>query len=168
MDGHDAEAQRRMNPLHQLLLALVTAVPLWACTTPAPAPARIQDQVATEPDGSRPRVFAVLAVNGQPVLNTYQHATDLSSAMGITLMPFVETRSLAAGPVRLRVVAASLPSQDSRRTERLAERELAFTAQAGRHYRASGAIDRNGVAMWVEEYLEGPGGNRWSRMETSP
>lgn len=157
-----------MTPLHRLLLVLVTALPLWACTTPPPSPARIQDQVATEPDGALPRVFAVLAVNGQPVVNTYQHATDLGSAMGITLMPFVETRDLSAGPVTLRVVAASLPSQASRRTERLAERDLAFTAQAGRQYRASGAIDRSGVALWIEEYLEGPGGNRWSRVATPP
>lgn len=146
-------------------LFIVAAIGLAACSQitplvpPVGAPtAELNDSIDEDVDGTNPRVFAVLSINGIEVPNAARNVKRMGVGMGAAVFPLMVARPIEAKEVTVKVLGRHLTQAPINEFIRMAkgsfqeiEGTLTFTPKAGMVYRVAGTLSAQASEIWIEE-----------------
>lgn len=146
-------------------LFIVAAIGLAACSQitplvpPVGAPtAELNDSIDEDVDGTNPRVFAVLSINGIEVPNAARNVKRIGVGMGSAVLPLMVARPIEAKEVSVKVIGKHLTNAPINEFIRRAkgsfqeiEGTLMFTPKAGMVYRVAGSLAAQSSEIWIEE-----------------
>jgi hypothetical protein len=149
-------------------IALLAVLTLGACATYKPVPdgysgplAVISDSGARE-SGTRARLFAVVAIDGNTIPNSFSESNNASAGKGFSLLMRIVTRQVPARAMKVTLLgshttAAAIHAIFSRAagTYQSAQGVVDFAPAPDGEYVVRGDLGPNGSAVWIEDSRSG-------------
>jgi hypothetical protein len=150
--------------MRRLFTALVLTLSLGACATFEPVPKDYTGPTATvvdtgtSEDGTKARLYALVAIDGNGIRNAFSASAEASAGRGATIVTVYPTRKVPVRPMKLKLRAShatgapihAIASQMAG-TWFAVEGIVDFTPEAGRTYVVKGELGKEKSSVWIED-----------------
>lgn len=145
-------------------VVLAVSLGLAGCATYEPVPKDYAGPTATvadtgfSEDGSKAQIFALIAIDGNSILNAFSESARASHGRGFSLTTVFPERKVQVRTMRalirgshatgapIHAIASTMAG-----TFYSVEGTVEFTPEAGRRYLVKGELKKEGSSVWIEE-----------------
>ena len=124
--------------------------------------AEVNDRMQADDDGSKPRFFVVVAIDGSRVPNAAYNSRRIDMGASTNVMPYLVARPVPAKRARYALLGTHIvqvPFHEFLRrlsgTFQRIEGEVDFEPQPGMVYRVNGELFPQSSSVWIEEFDTG-------------
>lgn len=146
------------------LAAMVAAIALAGCATYEPVPkdykgptASVRDTGISE-DGTKAQMFAVVAIDGNRVMNAFWASANASQGRGTSLTTVYPERAVPIKPMKVTVrgshaTGAPIHAMASQLAGTFfsVEGTIDFSPEAGHAYQVKGELKKEKSSVWIED-----------------
>ena len=154
--------------MRKLIAAFALSLGLGACATYEPVPkeytgptASVTDSGASE-DGTKARMFAFMAIDGNRIWNAFSASASASYGRGASLTTVFPERKVQARPMKVLIrgshaTGAPIHAMASQMAGTFfsVEGTVDFTPEAGSTYTVKGELAKEKSSVWIEDSSTG-------------